>query len=470
MSNNKDLFILIVLFGGALLTRVYGIWEWTLLGDEYYTVAFADQRTQSLINPAYYALVLVSRDLFGSEIWAARLPSVLFGAISIPLVYLLSLKFVGRTAALLASVFILFSDWHLYHSQLSRFYSGVLLFSLLAYFSYYKALIKDSYLLLGASFLFTGLAILFHATAVLVAVSCGVFSALVLAVRPLGEKVYARRMAVLYLAASVAGGLGLLPMLFGLSSEWSAQTYDIHGSVLRAYMGLAKELGIGLATAALFGTVLLLRDDWRKGTFVLVAIATPVIAWSVGLVLLPNVRERYIFFLLPLFALAAAYLCASIYHSTSRHRIAGVAVCAVLIVGMLPEFASYYTGKISLDIEDAIEAIQKQYRPGDVIVVTGDANQYVASMLIPGARIEIAHGEKKWARLAAELKDTDQRAWILLDRYRNTPLPKEKESWLLRNSDLIWRDYETSFGYDIMGFELYRVDHGRKPSKTLLIL
>ncbi len=55
-----DPVILIGLTLVALASRSYGISKWHFVGDEYYTVYFAAERFWSLVNPAYYGLVLGS--------------------------------------------------------------------------------------------------------------------------------------------------------------------------------------------------------------------------------------------------------------------------------------------------------------------------------------------------------------------------------------------------------------------------
>ena len=92
----------------ALLTRAYGIWDWSISGDEYPSVAFATERASLLINPAHYVLVGWSTKLFGSASWVVRLPSVIFGTLSIPVFYWACRSVLGRSPAFLGSPIFIF--------------------------------------------------------------------------------------------------------------------------------------------------------------------------------------------------------------------------------------------------------------------------------------------------------------------------------------------------------------------------
>ena len=135
-----DLAILTGLTLLALATRSYGIAEWDLVQDEVFTVTRAAERYTSLRNPAYYVLVMGSFKLFGVSEWAARLPAMLLGILSVPVFYVTCRSVLGRNVALIGALLIIFSSWHLWYSQFSRFYAGVFLFGLLSYFLYYKAI------------------------------------------------------------------------------------------------------------------------------------------------------------------------------------------------------------------------------------------------------------------------------------------------------------------------------------------
>ena len=85
--STQEKFLLGALALVAFLTRIFGIWEWSVLGDEFYTIAYAAERMRGVMQPAYYALVVGSFSIFEPSAWAARLPSAFFGAASVPLFF-----------------------------------------------------------------------------------------------------------------------------------------------------------------------------------------------------------------------------------------------------------------------------------------------------------------------------------------------------------------------------------------------
>jgi len=92
----------------------------------------------------YSILAHASVAAFGESAWALRLPSMIFGCLSIWPMYLLARLVAGRREALLASTFMVFSTHHVWFSQNARGYMGLLFFSLLATWAWLKACSSES--------------------------------------------------------------------------------------------------------------------------------------------------------------------------------------------------------------------------------------------------------------------------------------------------------------------------------------
>lgn len=129
-----ELFIILALLVLAAATRIYGLSEWALMADEYYTYFKAYDRINTIINPAYYFLTVVCFEAFGVSEWAARLPAFLFGTLSVPVFYVTWSRVIGRNAAIISAILIILSSWHLWYSQQARFYPGVFIFGSLAFY------------------------------------------------------------------------------------------------------------------------------------------------------------------------------------------------------------------------------------------------------------------------------------------------------------------------------------------------
>jgi uncharacterized membrane protein len=82
--------------------------------------------------PGHYIFMLGWVKLLGSGILALRLPSVIFGVASIPLLYVVGARERGPASALLAAGMLAFNGYHVFWSQLSKMYILACLLGLLS--------------------------------------------------------------------------------------------------------------------------------------------------------------------------------------------------------------------------------------------------------------------------------------------------------------------------------------------------
>jgi 4-amino-4-deoxy-L-arabinose transferase-like glycosyltransferase len=82
--------------------------------------------------PGFYIVMWFVTKLFGSSLWAIRLPSVLFGAGSILLLYWLGESISRRRAGLIAAALLAFHGYHVFWSNVARMYSLACFLALLA--------------------------------------------------------------------------------------------------------------------------------------------------------------------------------------------------------------------------------------------------------------------------------------------------------------------------------------------------
>ena len=70
--------------------------------------------------------------VFGDHPWSLRLPSMLLGSLTVPVLFLFAREFVGRTEALLASLLLAVSYHHVWFSQSARGYAALALLTVLS--------------------------------------------------------------------------------------------------------------------------------------------------------------------------------------------------------------------------------------------------------------------------------------------------------------------------------------------------
>ncbi len=136
LLKNNLLLVLIVLFGAAL--RLFRLSAKSVWIDEAMSLSFAEYGWKEIFfhrynaKPVYFFLLKAWTALFGSGELAARSLGVLFGIVSIFLIYILAAKLFNKRAALISAFLLSVSPYHIYYSQQIRNYSLFVLLGLLS--------------------------------------------------------------------------------------------------------------------------------------------------------------------------------------------------------------------------------------------------------------------------------------------------------------------------------------------------
>ena len=456
----QELLILAGLTLLAVVTRAFQLSTANLSGDEIYTVNFAGERYASIINPAYYGLVLASFNLLGVSEFAARLPAMLLGVISVPVFYATWRTVIGRNAALVGALLIIFSSWHLLYSQFSRFYTGVFLFGSLSYYLFYQALLRDNLVRLAGSLIAAAIGFLFHATVAVVPAAFAAY-ALFVALRPSAAQAagLSRRVAITYLSVCLLGALIALPLLWDIWQLRQAKGTTWGSAPGELILKVVREVQLPVAFAAFFGLIVLLRRNAWLGLYFLTGTAIPFAFVVIGAVFL-NSRSVYLFYSLPLVIALSGTLCEEVRRALAAdNRIASHALTIILLALMTPEFISHYTGRHSLDVRKAVSYIERQRQPGDVVLSFSDTFDFYARKRYPvvdGLGHARVRGNDRAERMAEAIGD-HERAWVVVSRGRK-PLARDLEDWLTSHSRLVWRLPEKRFDYTFRSYEIYLFD------------
>ena len=143
---------LIAITAFAFVLRFYKLDVWSFWVDELTTVYAArdilsnfslDLTTAILNHPFTSILIHFVFNIFGISELSARLAPLIIGVLSIPILYFPVRKVYGVPVALLFSIMLAVSRWHLYWSQNARFYVMLLLLFSLALFAFYFAMEED---------------------------------------------------------------------------------------------------------------------------------------------------------------------------------------------------------------------------------------------------------------------------------------------------------------------------------------
>lgn len=144
----KEVLALLLIFAIAGFgLRIYGLGEQSFWIDEVYSSLAAKSILENgapvMPSGQWYSrailhtsIVAVSMLVLGVSEFAARLPSVFFGVLCIPLTYFFTRELFDKRVALLASFFIAFSTVEIAFSRQARMYQQLQFFYLLSLFSF----------------------------------------------------------------------------------------------------------------------------------------------------------------------------------------------------------------------------------------------------------------------------------------------------------------------------------------------
>jgi hypothetical protein len=256
-------------------------------------------------------LAKLSVVVFHESAWAVRLPSVVFGVLSLWPLYLLGRRIIGNREALLACALATFSYHHVWFSQNARGYMALLFFSLLATWLWLEALERDAKAWWFAYAVAVTLGILSHLTmAFVVAAHIVVYTAGYLL--PWRTRTTQSREADSwnpFFAWALAGTMTLqlyalaLPEFLriglhevSLESEWTSPMWVVRETLRSLQIGFPSAVLL-LCGAAMFlgGWINLWRRKWQTA---LLLVLPGILAGSVMLALGHNLWPRFFFFCL----------------------------------------------------------------------------------------------------------------------------------------------------------------------------
>jgi hypothetical protein len=301
----------------ALVWLVVRVWHRSLGYDEIVTVVdFVDApgwwdtfTRNSVFNNhvPYSALARISRSLLGVDEWAVRLPALVLGLASLPVVWWLgTLIFDFRTsriAVLLLAVSPLFVEYN----AAARGYTGLLLFGALSTCLFLSALERRRVAALAGYLIASAIAIWFHLYGVFVLAGQALYL-IYLALRfpaTLTRSTF-RLLLLCMIGAALTAGLLMAPLLPRIVLEIQRRGAGVFQPAFPWEVALVLSGGVlwVLALAAIGVAMSLRRRQPVTVLAVLVAGVSMLLPW----ILKPfDLYHRFFVFLLPFWALFVAY-------------------------------------------------------------------------------------------------------------------------------------------------------------------
>lgn len=162
------LLLLIILLGAVL--RIYNLSTESVWFDEAVTSQVSELGVRELIQwmitendnnpPLYYMLMHFWVSMFGDSEFSLRLPSVIVGTGSVLMIYLVGNLVFNRTTALIASLILAVSVFHIEYSQEARAYSLLAFLTLCSFYFFLKTL-SGSKALYVIGYIITGVLLMY---------------------------------------------------------------------------------------------------------------------------------------------------------------------------------------------------------------------------------------------------------------------------------------------------------------------
>jgi len=243
-------------------------------------------------------LISSSFKVFGINKFAARLHSVLFGTLTILLVYLTGSKWGNKRIGIIAALLVAFSVWEIAWSRQARVYQQLQFFYIISLYLFYEFIRERSLknlALLSLSFIGSVISHAFGYALILVFL----LYLLILTLkersnlRTINRKVIVQTVLVFGILFGLAYYMGIIRSVLGTEMNY-----------YNTYIGLLKkDMGIFLFLAVPGGTVLVNRD-WKKGTLLIAALIIPLYFIFFHVLLLGT---RYLYFVIPILFILIGY-------------------------------------------------------------------------------------------------------------------------------------------------------------------
>jgi len=310
LKNTKSRALLLMLISLLLVVgfifRVYGLSDnYSFWSDEVHVAIFARailQRGKPILENGYstgiyqplqYWLSAISASIFGLTELALRLPSVIFGVLTIPAVYLLGKELFDKKTGLLAAATTTFLAIEILWSRQARPYQALQLFYLTgAYFAYKLANSDNLDIKLISGFLISGaLAVCFHVVGWAIIFN----TTLYLLIIDLKRLKKAKMWLALMVIASLFFFPGIKSLVLGLGEFNHLFYYRIF--LTDNYLPLAVLAGLG-------GVLLLFKKDKKRILLFGIFLGTQLFTISF---LLGQPFVRYFYIVFPFIILLAAH-------------------------------------------------------------------------------------------------------------------------------------------------------------------
>jgi mannosyltransferase len=410
----------------AAVLRLFKLGEWSYFIDELRTWDDALRESSNplvtLLYPnqrqIFWLMTKLSLDAFGVNEISLRLLPCIIGILTIPLLYVPIKRFSDWRVALVAVFMLTVSPWHIYMSQMARWYTLstlLMTYSLLAFFAFVNS---NNLMYLVYYIILFGIAFTLHLTAGFVPLIAAIYLSFLLVFGFQGNQREARRIWIIW-GFHIGFFLILLPKLVEFLTSWKALEESVGAWGSDVGLKTMYHMTPSIAVLGLIGSIILLRFKDRRGLFLAVYYLFPLAALNLGVLFQINVSTRYLLFILPAVLMGASYACMCLYEQLRMSK--NLLTISVLLIAILPSLQTdylYFTSEHGYRdrLKEAIQLIKQQKLDNDHFFLPGlysaeDTRFYFTSE----ASLQNMHITDKQLVVSESQGDLDlkKRTWII---------------------------------------------------------
>jgi 4-amino-4-deoxy-L-arabinose transferase-like glycosyltransferase len=340
----------------------------------------------------YSVLAHIGIGLGGDTPFMLRLPAILFGIASIPLIYAMGTRVTTRFEALAAAMLATVAAYHVWFSQNARGYTLLLVLTLLStqlILDGLKTRSKTPWLLFAVA---SALGAYTHVTMVLAVVGQAIAIALHLLAARRFTVEELKGPAIGFIGAAVLTILLYLPMLGDVAGFFGAQSsVTAQKPVGLGVLDLFRNLHLDFVRAVVFaigGTIFIvgLVSYWRQSLLIpALFFIPPALVYSATVLLDRPSRPRFFFFIAGFLLLVGVRGVFVIIHFVLERLgqrwaawESGARWAAITaMIGLLLVDLSRAYGKPKMDYEGALAYVEASSRPGDIVALGGIGADFV---------------------------------------------------------------------------------------------
>ncbi len=344
-------------------------------------------------HPLYSVMAHISIAALGETAWTARLPAIVFGVASIPLLFVLGRAVATTHEALLAAALLTVSYHHVWFSQNARGYTVLLFLTLLCTLLFYRGLEKGRWLPFLAYAVAAALGAYTHLTFVFVVVSHAA-TVLLLAAGPFRNRSAGTRWLAKPITAIVLSGVltvafysPMLPQVISFYLHGTAKMKALSTpswALFETLRGLQLGFGSQLVVAA--GAIFVgcgLWSYWKENRPAFFLLVLPGVVTGLGLVaVLGKLYPRYLFLLAGFAilivvrgAMVLGAILARVADSRRRTTVArtiGIAAIALMIAVSTASLGRVY-GHPKQNFSGAVRFVESERQLTEPVLTAGAA-------------------------------------------------------------------------------------------------